>query len=129
MNIAKMTKAIEKGHAEKRWGVKLSDQEHFYRMLFKYEQEKQKKLEYSDVQHMFASFCNWQEQITTMIAECEEHARNNDGCEEDAKAIRYANCLTEDILNHMHRILTKAETYVPTDLLEELLKYAEAPQQ
>ena len=98
-------------------------------LLFKYEQEKQKKLEYSDVQHMFASFCNWREQINSMISECEAHAENNDGCEEDTKAIRYANCLTEDILTHMHRILTKAEAYVPTDLLEELLKYAETPKQ
>lgn len=125
MNIDKMTKAIDKGHAEKKWGVKVSDQEHFYRMLFKYERDKQKKLEYSDVQHMFASFCNWREQINSMIAECEAHAEANIGCEEDAKAIRYANCLTEDILTHMHKILTKAEEHVPSDLLEDLLKYAE----
>ena len=125
MNIDKMTKAIEKGHAEKKWGVKVSDQEHFYRMLFKFEREKQKKLEYSDVQHMFASFCNWREQINKMIADCEAHAKSNEGCEEDEKAIRYANCLTEDILTHMHNILTKAEEYVPADLLEDLLKYAE----
>ena len=125
MNIDKMTKAIDKGHAEKKWGVKVSDQEHFYRMLFKYERDKQKKLEYSDVQHMFASFCNWREQINSMIAECEAHAVANNGCEEDAKAIRYANCLTEDILTHMHKILTKAEEHVPSDLLEDLLKYAE----
>ena len=120
-----MTKAIEKGHAEKIWGVKVSDQEHFYRMLFKYEKDKQKKLAYVDVQHMFASYCNWREQINSMVADCEAHQASNDGCEEDAKAIRYAACLNEDILSHIHRILTKAEAYEPTDLLEDLLKYAE----
>ena len=129
MNIEKMTKAIEKGHGEKKWGVKVSDQEHFYRMLFKYERDKQKKLAYPEVQHMFASYCNWREQINTMIAECEVHAANNDGCEEDAKAVRYANCLNEDILSHIHRILTKAEAYEPTTLLEDLLKYVETPKQ
>ena len=129
MNVEKMKKAIEKGHAEKRWGIKISDNEHFYRMLFRFDKEKQKKLAYTDVQLMFASYCNWKEQISNMIQECETHAKNNDGCDEDDKAIRYAMVLDSDILSHVHRILTKAEEYEPATLLEELLELAERTSQ
>ena len=124
MNIDKLKVVIEKGNDQKKWGLKMADGENYYRMLFKF--EKLKVLSFQDVQKMFASFVNWKEQLDGMIAEC----RDGD-TEEDHKAIRYAEVLVEDILAHMHKIITDADKTEPTNLLEELMKFADStpPQQ
>ena len=116
MNIEKMKLVIDKGNAEKRWGLQMADGENYYRMLFKF--EKLKVLTLQDVQKMFASFVNWKEQIDAMIADCQ-----------DQKAVRYAEVLVEDILGHMHNIISNANKTDPANLLEELMKYADPPQQ
>ena len=115
-----MVLVIEKGNEGKKWGLKMADGEHFYRMLFKF--EKLKVLTIQDVQKMFASFVNWRTQINGMIADCQQ-----ENSEEDQKAIRYAEVLVEDIQGHMHKILTDADQTEPTNLLEELLKILEEP--
>ena len=122
MNIEKMKLVIDKGNAEKRWGLQMADGENYYRMLFKF--EKLKVLTLQDVQKMFASFVNWKEQIDAMIADCQQ-----ENSEEDQKAVRYAEVLVEDILGHMHNIISNAPKTDPANLLEELMKYADPPQQ
>ena len=120
MNIEKMLQVINKGNVEKRWGLKMVDGEHYYRMLFKF--EKLNVITLQDVQKMFASFVNWRTQIDNMIADCQQ-----DSTDEDQKAIRYAEVLVDDILGHMHKIITDAEKTEPANQLEELLKYIEEP--
>ena len=115
-----MLLVIEKGNTNKKWGLKMADGEHFYRMLFKY--EKHKVLTFQDVQKMFASFVNWRTQIGNMIAECQQE--NSD---EDQKAVRYAEVLIDDISGHMHKILIDADKTEPANLLEELLKILDEP--
>ena len=122
MNVDKMKIVIQKGHEEKKWGLKMADGQNYYRMLFKF--EKLKVLSFADVQKMFASFVNWKEQLDDMIAEC--RAENS---EEDQKAIRYAEVLVEDILSHMHKIINDADKTEPANLIEELLKFADTTQQ
>ena len=117
MNTDRLKLVIIEGDKTKRWGAKLADGHNFYKMLFKMEQ--QKKLEYQkDVCHMFASFNNWNEYINSLIEEC-----NKSATEEDARAVRYAEVLKDDVIQHIHRILMDTELDPPT-IIDDLAAYA-----
>ena len=117
MNTERLKLIMVEGGKTNKWGAKLADGPNFYRQLFKY--EKLPKLTEEHVCNMFASYCNWLTQIENMIADC-----RSGGTEEDDKAVRYAEVLQNDILEHIHHIMMNVQSE-PEDMVDKLNQYAD----
>ena len=94
------------------WGKTIADGSQFYKCLFK--TEKKESITVGDVNVMFASYRNWSKKIGNMLAECNNETR------EDREAITWAKKTDEDILQHMHVIVTEKKCD-DGDLVNELV--------
>ena len=81
------------------WGKTIADGSQFYKCLFK--TDKKESITTEDVKVMFASYKNWKKKVGNMLLECKNDTR------EDRDAIAWAKKTDEDILQHMHVIITE----------------------
>ena len=82
------------------WGTNIAIGKNFYKSLFK--KETLKEMTRGDVQELFASYKKWRATIFEMIDECK---RNETA--EDRNAANQGIKTNEDILEHLHRIITE----------------------
>ena len=94
------------------WGKTIADGNQFYKGLFKI--DKKETITTEDVKVMFASYKNWKKKIGNMLLECNNETR------EDKDAIAWAKKTDEDILQHMHVIITEKRCD-KGDLVNELV--------
>ena len=106
--IDKMMEALQKGN----WGINISEGNHFYKAIFKL--EKQDKLSKADVNLLCGSCKRWVDQTRKLIEEAQDH-----GSREDLKACEYGERLIQDVLEHMHKILST----MPCTEEENLVQY------
>ena len=103
------------------WGKTIADGSQFYKGLFKL--DKKENITADDVKVMFASYKNWKKKVGNMLEECKNETR------EDREAITWAHKTDEDIVQHMHVIITEKKCN-EGDLVNELVtKYTSVKQQ
>ena len=106
------------------WGKTIADGTQFYKCLFK--TDKKEFITTDDVNVMFASYKNWKKKIGNMLLECQNETR------EDRDAIAWAKRTDEDILHHMHVIITEKRCDkgdLVTELVNEYTKIKQQQQQ
>jgi len=112
MDIEKLAEIIQRGD----WGNTIATGKHFYRSLFK--KETLTAMSKEDVLEIFASYKKWRADIFAMIEECK---RNN--TIEDRNAASYGTTTNDDILEHIHRIVTEVPLVEGTKL-EDIINEA-----
>ena len=101
--------------SKKDWGNKLSENDSFYRLLFKLDKirENDKELSIENTNWLFASYQKWFEKVEQMLEECMEDNAGN------REAHEYGEQLKVDILNHVHEIITESKLE-QKDLINDL---------
>ena len=94
------------------WGKAIADGNQFYKCLFKL--DKKEDITVKEINVMFASYKNWKLKISNMLAGCKNQTR------EDTEALSWANKTDEDIVQHMHAIITEKRCE-NTDLVTEFV--------
>ena len=94
------------------WGKAIADGNQFYKCLFK--MDKKESITVKEVNVMFASYKNWKIKIGNMLLGCKNQTR------EDNEAITWANKTDEDIIQHMHAIISEKKCE-NTDLVTEFI--------
>ena len=116
LDIEKMEIAIGKQN----WDNKVADGDNFYRLIFKLEKKGlDGVLAQADIYHLFQSYKNWEEKTGALVAEC----REND-TREDRKAVEYWEKMKQDILEHMHQVITTSQCE-NTLIIDEILAIAD----
>ena len=106
------------------WGNKLSENDSFYRLLFKLDKvrEREDKLKTEDAYWLFASYRKWFLKAEKLLEDCTE---NNAG---NREALEYGRQLKFDILEHVHEIITES-ALEKEDLIQELIVKADIEKQ
>ena len=87
------------------WGNKLSENESFYRLLFKLEKKKEteEKLTNEEVGWLFASYKKWFIKTQEMLGDCYEATAGNREAQSFGEQLKF------DILDHVHQIITECK--------------------
>ena len=107
-----MTEALKKGD----WGINICDGNNFYKALFKI--EKKEILSKKDAKIICGSCSRWMDKTEKMMDECK-----NNGTKEDVKAVEYGEQLMEDVLEHVHKILSSMP-HEDENFIKELMELA-----
>ena len=87
------------------WGSKLSENDSFYRLLFKLDKvrDNDQVLSTENVYWLFASYRKWFLKAQELLEECYEDNAGN------REALEYGKQLKYDILQHVHDIVTESK--------------------
>jgi len=103
MNTEQLHLAIMSGND---WGNRLSENDSFYRLLFKLDKKRDnetEKLTNEEVNWLFASYKKWFTKTQAMLEDCFEDNQGNQ------EAQKYGEQLKFDILDHVHQILNECK--------------------
>ena len=116
LDVDKMKVAIEK-HT---WTKRVASGDHFYRLIFKLEKKGQSEaLKQEEIYHMFQSYKAWETRTGTLVEDC----REND-TREDRKAVEYWEKMKQDLLEHMHQIISTSDCE-NTLIIDEIIAIAD----
>ena len=116
MDVDKMKIAIENHD----WGNRVSDGDNFYRLIFILEKKGTKnELKQEDIYHLFQSYKNWVVKTSAMVEECQKNDTR-----EDRKAVEYWERMQQDLLEHMHQIVSTSACENPL-IVDEIIEIAE----
>ena len=99
------------------WGKAIADGTQFYRCLFKI--DKKEKVTKHDINVMFASYRNWKLKLDKMKEECNNQTRD------EVEALDYAEKTENDIIQHMHVIVSEKECD-GCNMIEEFINKAKS---
>ena len=103
MNTEQLHLAVMSGND---WGNRLSENDSFYRLLFKLDKKRDnetEKLTNEEVNWLFASYKKWFTKTQDMLEDCFEDSQGNQ------EAQKYGEQLKFDILSHVHQILNECK--------------------
>ena len=102
------------------WGNKLSENESFYRLLFKFDKKKdsEDKLTNDEVNWLFASYKKWFNKTQDMLNDCYEATTGNREAQVFGEQLKF------DILEHVHQIITECKLE-NDDLINDLTVQAD----
>ena len=97
------------------WGNKLSENDSFYRLLFRLDKvrESNETLSTENVKWLFASYKKWFVKAQKMLEDCNDDNLGNQ------EAVTYGEQLKYDILQHVHSIITESKLE-EADLINKL---------
>ena len=88
------------------WGNRLSENDSFYRLLFKLDKKRDnetEKLTNSEVNWLFASYKKWFIKTQAMLEDCFEDSQGNQEAQKFGEQLKY------DILDHVHQIINECK--------------------
>ena len=116
LDVEKMKVAIERQN----WGNKVAAGDHFYRLIFKLEKKGQSEaLKQEEIFQMFQSYKDWEQKTGILVEEC----RKND-TRDDRKAVEYWEKMQQDLLEHMHQIISTSDCD-NTLIIDEIIAIAD----
>ena len=116
LDVEKMKIAIEKQD----WGNRVADGDNFYRLIFILEKKgSSEALKQEDIYHLFQSYKNWVVKTSVLVEECRKHDTR-----EDRKAVEYWENMQQDLLEHMHQIVSTSSCE-NTLIIDEIIAIAD----
>ena len=116
LDVEKLKIAIQK----KDWGKRVAAGDNFYRLIFKLEKRGlTDELKQEDIFQMFQSYKDWEQKTGALVEIC----KKND-TREDRNAVDYWEKMQQDLLEHMHQIISTSQCD-NTLLIDEIIKVAD----
>ena len=100
--------ALHKAIMSNDWGVKISQGDSFYRLIFKLEKQGQDNIITNDeMKWLFASYKIWFAKTEELLTKC------NDNSQGSNEAHELGGKLKKDIILHLHSIVTESKAETP----------------